>query len=115
MDQLCPPVQCRKDLVAFGGRQHHNDPHDTQIAIPGQPVGILGGAEQGNRHGVRIASGLRQHLAEARQDFLDIPVGSAPGDRRPAVAITDCAACGMREGAADEDEIGRASCRERVY
>src|SRR6516162_1894287 len=101
--QLGQPVEDRKDLVGldWGYRKIH--PDHAEFAITFQLIRIFGSAAQGHRQGARVAAGLLGHLAKARQKVERITVARAAGDREPAVAIADRAACRPWEGAADED------------
>jgi probable HAF family extracellular repeat protein len=48
-DQLRPAVQDRQDGNFLRGRQTDHNPHDAQVTIAFQGIGVLGRAEQRNR------------------------------------------------------------------
>src|SRR5260370_4661161 len=73
-------------LFAGGGSRR---PARYRCRDSGQSVGVLGGAKEGDRHGLGVGSSLRQHPTKPRQELDDITIGPAAGNRSPAVAVAD--------------------------
>ena len=108
-DQFSTTIEDRQNRIAVRRPEQHDCSRDTRIAMARQLFGALADVEQRDSNRCRVASRLGQHLVKPRQQRVDIALGPAAGDRRPAIAVADGAPRRLRRAAIYEDEAGGPS------